>query len=398
MELDGTPEAGIISYEEYYPYGDSAYIAGKKVNGEIGQEVKDKRFRYSGKERDDETGLYYYGARYYASWLGRWLSCDPEAISFREFAYAFAANSPVVFDDPNGRSAQKMDDVEKAIVGLENVNKDFIQELENLKRLKEGVSDLSRRLQSTESRIPLAEEPSLAEQYARKIRESERRLIKLEKQHNARLKALRKAQEKISNFDDYNRVSQRVATVLKDFRRQAANLLDEIRFYEKLALSYKPRSNPGSGGASGAPNSTKHAGARSVTTESGGSGASRYKAGAGGARNAAKGVAKRFLMYLPFIEVGYILIEERQKSDPNKEDVQEAEKLTTGALRELGYASITDWKVAEAIRLGCQGCVSIDCRTAKPELRVDYGMVELFLREYYRQHPSPSVPVIGPSR
>ncbi|KYF86989.1 hypothetical protein BE17_19765 [Sorangium cellulosum] len=30
------------------------------------------QLRSTGKERDEETGLYYYGARYYAAWLGRW--------------------------------------------------------------------------------------------------------------------------------------------------------------------------------------------------------------------------------------------------------------------------------------------------------------------------------------
>ena len=45
--------------------------------GNTQKEVKLKEYRYTGKERDNFTGLYYYGARYYASWLGRWLTCDP---------------------------------------------------------------------------------------------------------------------------------------------------------------------------------------------------------------------------------------------------------------------------------------------------------------------------------
>ena len=61
----------LISYEEYRPYGTSAFQAGRSA-----AEVSLKRYRYSGKERDEESGLYYYGARYYAGWLGRWLSAD----------------------------------------------------------------------------------------------------------------------------------------------------------------------------------------------------------------------------------------------------------------------------------------------------------------------------------
>ena len=36
-----------------------------------------KRYRFTGMERDEESGLAHHGARYYAPWLGRWLSCDP---------------------------------------------------------------------------------------------------------------------------------------------------------------------------------------------------------------------------------------------------------------------------------------------------------------------------------
>ena len=69
LELDGAGQ--VISYEEYFPYGGTSFIAGSNQ-----KEVKLKEYRYTGKERDDATGLYYYGARYYAPWLGRWLNCD----------------------------------------------------------------------------------------------------------------------------------------------------------------------------------------------------------------------------------------------------------------------------------------------------------------------------------
>jgi RHS repeat-associated protein len=36
-----------------------------------------KRYRYIGKERDDESGFYYIGARYYCPWLARWPEPDP---------------------------------------------------------------------------------------------------------------------------------------------------------------------------------------------------------------------------------------------------------------------------------------------------------------------------------
>jgi RHS repeat-associated protein len=70
-ELDAA--GGLISYEEYSPYGNSTYQAGRSA-----AEVSLERYRYTGKERDEETGFNYHSARYFAPWLGIWLSPDPE--------------------------------------------------------------------------------------------------------------------------------------------------------------------------------------------------------------------------------------------------------------------------------------------------------------------------------
>lgn len=72
LELDGTDHAKVISYEEYHPYGTTAYQA---KNAAIKSAAK--CYRYTGMERDEESGLEYHSARYYLPWLGRWLSCDP---------------------------------------------------------------------------------------------------------------------------------------------------------------------------------------------------------------------------------------------------------------------------------------------------------------------------------
>ncbi len=69
LELDD--RGRIISYEEYHPYGSTSY-QGVRSGAET-----PKRYRYTGKERDEESGFYYYGARYYVPWLGRWTSVDP---------------------------------------------------------------------------------------------------------------------------------------------------------------------------------------------------------------------------------------------------------------------------------------------------------------------------------
>lgn len=60
-------------------------------------------YRYTGKERDEETGLYYHGARYYIPWLGRWSACDPMEAKYAGMSpYNYAMNNPVMMNDPSG--------------------------------------------------------------------------------------------------------------------------------------------------------------------------------------------------------------------------------------------------------------------------------------------------------
>ncbi|WP_434043958.1 MULTISPECIES: SpvB/TcaC N-terminal domain-containing protein [Sorangium] len=95
LEVDG---AGlVIGYEEYHPYGTTAYWSTAS-----GIEVSQRRYRYTGKEKDEETGLYYYGARYYAAWLGRWTAADPAGLVDGPNLYAYVSGNPIVFRDPTG--------------------------------------------------------------------------------------------------------------------------------------------------------------------------------------------------------------------------------------------------------------------------------------------------------
>jgi len=98
MELD---EAGqLISYEEFHPYGTSAYRA---ANSAV--DVSASRYRYTGRERDEETGLGHHGARYYASWLGRWTAADPIGLGDGVNRFAYARGSPTTLADPGGTRA-----------------------------------------------------------------------------------------------------------------------------------------------------------------------------------------------------------------------------------------------------------------------------------------------------
>lgn len=88
LNINGT----IIDKEEYYPFGDSSLRTFTK-----------KRYRYTGKEKDLESGLYYYGARYYTAWTCRFISVDPLAAKYTNLSgYLYAYNNPLVFNDPTG--------------------------------------------------------------------------------------------------------------------------------------------------------------------------------------------------------------------------------------------------------------------------------------------------------
>ena len=92
-ELDD--KANPLSYEEFHPYGTTALFAG----------LASKRYRYSGMERDDETGLQSHGVRQYSPWLGRWMSTDPAGPVDGTNRYAYCRNSPIRLEDARGTDA-----------------------------------------------------------------------------------------------------------------------------------------------------------------------------------------------------------------------------------------------------------------------------------------------------
>ncbi len=101
--IDTNEEGNINQVLDYYPYGDI------RLDDQLGD--FDNDYKFTGKEKDDETGLYYYGARYYDSNIGRFVGIDPwegdltDPQSFNKYSYV--TNNPLKYVDPSGESPIK---------------------------------------------------------------------------------------------------------------------------------------------------------------------------------------------------------------------------------------------------------------------------------------------------
>ena len=111
LELD--EQAALLGQEGYYPFGATAWWAAKSAI-----EASFRTVRYSGKERD-ATGLYYYGYRYYAPWLQRWINPDPAGAVDGLNLYAMVNNNPMTRVDPDGQASSSM--TQRVSLGLQAV-------------------------------------------------------------------------------------------------------------------------------------------------------------------------------------------------------------------------------------------------------------------------------------
>jgi RHS repeat-associated protein len=89
-------DGGFVNREEFTPFGETSF-------GTYAQ----KRYRFTGKERDEETGLNYHGARYYAAWLGRWTTSDPAGATDTISLYVYAFGNPPNLIDSTGYKAKR---------------------------------------------------------------------------------------------------------------------------------------------------------------------------------------------------------------------------------------------------------------------------------------------------
>ena len=108
-DLSGQP----VQHLQYMPFGGD-YIDQQDPNTEYSE-----RFRFTGKERDAETGYDYFGARYYSSSVGIWLSVDPMSDKYPSLSpYVYCADNPMRLVDLEGTDIFEYNDI--LVQGMNN--------------------------------------------------------------------------------------------------------------------------------------------------------------------------------------------------------------------------------------------------------------------------------------
>ena len=98
-----------------------------------------KTYTFASKERDEESGLSYFGARYYSSDLSIWLAVDPMSDKYPSLSpYVYCANNPVKLVDPNGEEVEFNSFSDRLIVAIAYLtNKCFRKQYSELKKSEE---------------------------------------------------------------------------------------------------------------------------------------------------------------------------------------------------------------------------------------------------------------------
>ena len=115
----------VVGYDDYYPFG-------MTMPNRSSVSSADQRYKFTSKERDSETGYDYFGARYYDSWLGRWLQVDPLADNSPGLSpYNYGNNNPIIIIDPTGMAGDSINNVGGGEKGQETTTGSWYLQLAN---------------------------------------------------------------------------------------------------------------------------------------------------------------------------------------------------------------------------------------------------------------------------
>ena len=147
--LDGE----VVQHIEYVPFGE--------VFVEERNNIWNTPYLFNAKEFDEETGLYYYGARYYDPRISLWISTDPKQESYFAFSsYVYCGNNPLIYIDPNGKEWEDPAQAEKLKAKIDNkitsIQKSILAQkarLESNQAKGKDISKQERKIADFESRI-----------------------------------------------------------------------------------------------------------------------------------------------------------------------------------------------------------------------------------------------------
>ncbi len=144
-------DKSVVECRDFFPFGERI---GSGLNGRsadcYGGTSSAVKQQFTGKERDEESSLDYFGARYYSARLGRFLSVDPllssgrpsDPQSWNRYSYSF--NNPLIFKDPTGLYVcagddQDCTDFAKALKQVKQARDSFKQGSDEYNRLNDSL-------------------------------------------------------------------------------------------------------------------------------------------------------------------------------------------------------------------------------------------------------------------
>ena len=269
LELDEA--AQLISYEEYAPYGETVYQTGRHR-----AEVRRKRYRYTGKERDDENGFTYHEARYYAPWLGRWISPDPMGIVGGLDLYLYARCQPTRLVDPSGGAPNvpktgqqaKLHQMEQERSGLKQKAADLEDKFNDL---SERANNLQHHLKKlTEAHAKGGGLSSDIRKQKAEIKQVNTEITEVGRERENALERIEKLDDEIERETDLIQGEKEV----NDFLETSYKVEIDAQKVERDLAELKAKAGKGGGGSSGggggAPPTSPEGGAPPTSPEGGG--------------------------------------------------------------------------------------------------------------------------------